>query len=117
LESCKCSDTSAAKDEICKQYCGSYQINDFITLVIQFSKILLGLTGSLALLAFVYGGVMFLISAGSREKVEQAKKIIIGAVIGIIIVFASYIIIGFIFSGLGITDTTLWATSGWFAAK
>ncbi len=97
----------------CKNYCGSYELNDFTRLAVNASKILLGLTGSLALLAFIYGGVVFLISAGNREKVEQAKKIIIGAVIGLIIVFTSFIIIGFVFSALGI-ENNIWRSSNWF---
>lgn len=98
-ESCDCS--SNPTDPGCKKYCGNYQLNDFVRIVVKVSQIILGLTGSLALLAFIYGGVMFLISAGNKERVEQAKKIIIGAVIGLIIVFASFIIINFIMTGLG----------------
>lgn len=90
---------------------GNYTLNDFMLLAINFSKFLLGITGSLALLAFVVGGMMFLISAGSSEKVETAKKIITGAVIGIFIVFTSYIIIGFVFKAMGVESN--WFESAW----
>lgn len=90
---------------------GNYTLNDFMLLAINFSKFLLSITGALALLAFVVGGMMFLISAGSSEKVETAKKIIIGAVIGIFIVFTSYIIIGFVFKAMGIESN--WFESTW----
>lgn len=105
-----CSSTQQTDD--CGKYCcGDYQLNDFMALAIKFSKFLLGITGSLALLAFVVGGMIFLISAGSSEKVETAKKIITGAVIGIFIVFTSYIIIGFVFKSLGVESN--WFESTW----
>jgi len=65
---------------------------------------------------FIYGGIMFLVSAGSSEKVQQAKQIIIGAVIGLVIVFASYTIIQFVFTALEIPNAGNggWATVNWF---
>jgi len=84
---------------------GNCELNDFMRIAINVSKWILGITGSLSLLAFIYGGVMFLISAGSSERVNQAKSIIFGAVIGLVIVFASYTIIGFIFKALGVSGS------------
>ena len=43
-----------------------------------------------------------LISAGNSEKVSQAKGILTAAVIGLIIVFASYLIIQFVMQSLGV---------------
>jgi hypothetical protein len=95
---------------------GDYTLNDFIQLAVNISKWLLGITGSLALLAFIYGGVVFLISAGNTEMVAKGKKIIIGAVIGLVIVFASYTIIQFTMDALGIekAEGGKWSTSNWF---
>ncbi|MBU4257117.1 pilin [Patescibacteria group bacterium] len=93
---------------------GDYTLNDFIQLAVNISKWLLGITGSLALLAFIYGGVVFLISAGNTEMVARGKKIIIGAVIGLVIVFASYTIISFVFTAFEVPGGGNWATSGWF---
>jgi hypothetical protein len=53
---------------------------------------------------FVYGGISFLIAAGSSEKVTKAKGIITAAVVGLIIVFSSYLIIKFALSALGRDD-------------
>ncbi|MFA5155725.1 MAG: pilin [Patescibacteria group bacterium] len=84
-------------------YCGDYAVNDFIALGINVAKWVMGIVGSLALIMFIYGGFMFLISGGSSEKVEKAKKIIIAAVIGLVIVFASYLIIKFVMQSMGLT--------------
>ena len=82
---------------------GNYDLNDMVLLAIRASRIILGVVGSLALLMFVYGGFMFLISTGSSEKVGKAKSILIAATIGLIIVFASYVIISFVLSTMGIS--------------
>lgn len=83
-------------------YCGNYEINDFIVLAINISKWILGMVGSLSLVMFIYGGVLFLISGGGSEKISQAKKIIVAAVIGLIIVFTSYLIIQFVMGSMGL---------------
>lgn len=93
--------------------CGNYQLNDFMQLAINISKFILGIVGSLSLLAFVVGGFMFLISAGNQDRVASAKKIITGAIIGLVVVFTSYIIVGFVFSAMGIESG--WQSSGWFS--
>lgn len=83
---------------------GNYTLNDFIKLAINISRWILGITGSLALLAFIYGGFTFLLSGGSSEKVAKGKQIIFGAIIGLIIVFASYTIIQFVLKSAGYID-------------
>ncbi|MGE5425497.1 MAG: hypothetical protein ACM3PZ_00170 [Bacillota bacterium] len=82
---------------------GTYDVNDAVIFVIRASRWVLGLVGSLALLMFVYGGLLFLISGGSSDQVGKAKKVIIAAVIGLAIVFASYLIIQYVLSILGIS--------------
>ena len=84
-------------------YCGNYEINDFVSLAINVSKWILGMVGSLSLIMFIYGGVMFLISSGGSEQISKAKQIIVAAVIGLIIVFASYLIIQFVLGAMGLT--------------
>ncbi len=81
---------------------GDYSLNDIMTMVISISGWILGIVGSLALLMFVYGGFMFLISAGSSDKIGQAKKILVAAVIGLVIVFSSYMIIRFVSQAIGV---------------
>lgn len=81
---------------------GDYTLNDIITIAIGASRWVLGIVGSLALIMFIYGGFTFLISAGSSDKVGEAKKIITAAVVGLIIVFSSYLIIAFVIGSLGL---------------
>jgi len=82
---------------------GDYELNDVMRMGLNVVDIILGVVGSLALLMFVYGGIMMLISAGNSDKVSKAKGIIIAAVIGLGIVFASYLIIEFVMGALGVS--------------
>lgn len=83
---------------------GNYDVDDILSIAIKTSRIVLGIIGSLALLMFIYGGLSFLISGGSSEKVSKAKGIIAAAAIGLIIVFASFLIIKFVLKALGRDD-------------
>lgn len=75
---------------------GFMDLNELIKLGVNISVWILGISGSAALLAFVVGGLMFLISGGSSENVARGKAVIKAAIIGLIVVFASWMIINFI---------------------
>lgn len=62
----------------------------------------LGLTGILALIAFIYGGVLWMISLGDAGKVEKGKKMMIWAVVGLAVVFTSYGAITLLFRAFGV---------------
>lgn len=89
---------------------GDCQLNHFVMVAVQVSKIILGLSGSAALLAFVIGGVMMLVSAGNKNMIDRGKAAIVGAVIGLVIVFTSWIIIGFIYTKLELPNASSWFT-------
>ena len=99
--------------------CGNYTLNEMVSVFTKYASRSLGLVGSLALLAFVAGGLMMMLSAGNPEWVTRGKQTIIGAVIGLAIVFTSYMIIQLVFTSLGITmpREKLWSTitseGGW----
>ena len=57
---------------------------------------ILGIVGSLALLMFVYGGLIWMTAAGASEKVQKGKDIILWAIIGLIMVFMSYAAVNFV---------------------
>jgi len=68
-------------------------------------NIVIGVIGSIVLLFFIYGGVLFVISAGNQETVTKAKRVITGSIIGLLIVFLSYTIIYFTAKTLGVDVT------------
>jgi hypothetical protein len=81
--------------------------------------VLFKLVPPIAILMLVIGGVMFFAAAGSPEKLGTAKKLMTSVVIGLIIIFAAWIIITefFMFIGLSstgplqelVTDPTKWS--------
>ncbi|MDA3839503.1 MAG: pilin [Patescibacteria group bacterium] len=60
----------------------------------------LGISGSLALLMFVYGGFVWMLSGGNSEKVTKGKNTLVWAAIGLVVIFSSYALVNAIFTGL-----------------
>jgi hypothetical protein len=56
-------------------------------------KGVLGVLGSLALFMMVWGGFQWLTSAGSKEKVAKGSRTMMWALIGVVVVLASYILV------------------------
>jgi len=79
---------------------GNCSPDDFFRVAINAANWILGVSGSLALGAFVVGGIMFLVSSGSSEMVNKGKQVITGAVIGLAIVLISWIVIKFVMMDL-----------------
>jgi hypothetical protein len=63
---------------------------------------ILGVVGSLALLMFIFGGLTWMLAAGSPERVQKGKNILVWATIGLIVIFTSYAMVRFVFKGLGV---------------
>ena len=78
-------------------------IGSFVTVFLNVAFIGAGL---ILLFFFILGGIGMISSAGqdNPQKAEQAKKTITSAVIGFVIVFASYWIVKLIGQLLGVSD-------------
>lgn len=70
------------------------------TLIGYIIKAILGIVGAVALFMFVYGGVMMIVSGGKPEKIQTGKSVLTWAVIGLAVIFSSYLLVNFIISGL-----------------
>lgn len=57
------------------------------------TTLLLGFIGLIAVGMLIVGGAMYMMSAGNQEQIDRAKKILLGAVIGIILAIGAYVII------------------------
>jgi hypothetical protein len=60
-----------------------------------------GAAGVVFVVLFLVGGVQYLSSAGNEESSTKAKKLLIDAVIGLVIVVVSYAAARWIVSGIG----------------
>lgn len=72
-----------------------------------------------AILLFIWAGIMFLTSAGSEERIKKAKTIFTNTIIGVVIVFVSWLVIDtFIKRTVGrLTETGSYEISGTEASK
>lgn len=66
----------------------------------RFIKGFLGITGTIALVMFIYGGITWLTSAGSPDKIKKGKDVFLWSVVGLIIIFSSYLMVDFVIKGL-----------------
>jgi hypothetical protein len=66
----------------------------------QVIRAILGVVGAVALLMFVWGGILWMTSQGSSEKVKKGKETITWAIFGLLAIFFSYAVIQFIFNSL-----------------
>lgn len=64
--------------------------------VIEVVGVILGIAATLALVAVVIGGVMYILSGGEEDKARRAKGIILAAIIGLVVLGLSAIIVNFI---------------------
>jgi hypothetical protein len=80
--------------------------NSPITIAVKVIQIILGLLGIIAVSLVIYGGFLWTSSGGSEDKINQAKKLLRNAVIGLIIILSSWGITYFVMAKLlGVTGT------------
>lgn len=74
----------------------------FVFAGLNLTTFLFGIIGALALLMFVYGGFVLILSQGSPEKVKEGTGIMVAAVIGLVIAFGGYLLVRFVSQALGV---------------
>jgi hypothetical protein len=77
------------------------QEEDVVAVIGKIIYAILGIIGIVFLIFIVYGGWLWMTARGNEEQVGKAKKIIINATIGIVIIITSYALTWFIMSALG----------------
>lgn len=73
---------------------------DVTTVIGRLITSILGITGSIALLMFVYGGFLWLISAGNPDMVKKGKEVMKWAVLGLVVIVLAYTIVRAIVTAL-----------------
>ena len=72
-------------------------------------RTVLGFVGTLFLLLMVYAGFLYMTARGDEKKVGEAKKMIVGAIVGVVIIAGAYAITSFVInavSGAGSSSTS-----------
>ena len=81
-----------------------FSSQDLKTIIENIVRIVLGFIGIVFIIILLYGGVIWMTSGGDDEKVAKAKKTIINAIIGLIIILLSNTIVRFIVGAVGVGD-------------
>ena len=74
--------------------------DDVRVIIGQIIKAALGLSGSIALIMFIWGGFLWLTSNGNAEKIEKGRGVLIWATIGLVIIFFAYTIVNAVLTAL-----------------
>ena len=61
----------------------------------------------ISLFFLVYGGIKWILSGGDKAKIGEARATIIAAIVGLIITFLSYFILGIVLGLFGLSFTNL----------
>ena len=67
----------------------------FVDVILDIINFVLVLVGVIALAALIWGGIMYIISLGDDGRIGTAKKIIIYAIVGLVVVGLSGLIVHF----------------------
>jgi hypothetical protein len=70
------------------------------SLVARIISAVLGIVGSLSLLIFVYGGIIWMTARGDSKKVAQGKAALVWAALGIVAIFSAYSVLSLVTSTL-----------------
>ncbi|MEK7500481.1 MAG: pilin [Patescibacteria group bacterium] len=77
---------------------GSEDTNSLINTIVTIGNVFLTLVGVVAAIYLVLGGVRYIMSEGETDQTEKAKKTIIYALIGIIVIGISAALVNFVIS-------------------
>lgn len=69
-------------------------------IIMRIIEILLSIAGLLAVIFLIVGGFRYITAGGNEETAETAKKTIINAIIGIVVVILSFVIVRVISNAL-----------------
>lgn len=70
---------------------------DVTTLVADIIQYVLGFVGVIALVMFIYGGILWMTSGGSQDRIKKGKDTLVWAVLGLAFIFFSYAVLDFVF--------------------
>lgn len=80
---------------------GICSLSQIVQLAMNIIILILGISGSIALLMFVYGGFNWVFAQGRSEYIQTGKDTMKHAIIGLAIIFGAYSIINFLIAVLG----------------
>ena len=82
---------------------GDCSIEQIVQKAVYFAQFIMGLSGALFLIVFIYGGALYILSFGRSEWVNKGQKAMVQAAIGIVFVMGAWTIVWYVAQSLGYT--------------
>jgi len=79
---------------------GLSNAQDIRIIIARIIRVIIGFLGIIAVGLIMYAGWLWMSSEGNEEKIEQAKKTLTNAVIGLIIIISAFAIVSFVLNSL-----------------
>lgn len=79
-----------AHAQIETEFGNASNVAEYLSLILAW---LIPIMGGIALLTFIYAGILYITSQGTPEKINQAKEIIIVTITGLALLFLSRLIL------------------------
>ena len=80
---------------------GDCTIEDIVQMGVNFAQFIMGLSGALFLLVFIYGGARYVLSFGKQDWVSKGRDAMVHAAIGIVIIMSAWTIVSYVAQSLG----------------
>lgn len=74
---------------------------DLASVILNIVNYVLAIVGVIALAYLVYGGFMYITSGGNEDRIDTAKRIILNAIIGIVVIGVAAALVNFVVRGVG----------------
>jgi len=104
----KCPDHTIPKAGICVPKSDDTRFHlsdaDVSDTIYNVAEALLGFLAALAVLIIVIAGVMYITSAGDQDRIDNAKKWLLYAIIGLVVALLAYLIVYSVGQMLGVTS-------------
>lgn len=84
---------------------GNCSLNDVTIALVALINLLLGSIGAVALLYFFWGGIRWMTSFGSAERVKKGTDIMLNTIFALVITFTSYVFLSFLVNDVLKVDT------------
>ncbi|OGL88888.1 hypothetical protein A3H75_01995 [Candidatus Uhrbacteria bacterium RIFCSPLOWO2_02_FULL_51_9] len=97
--------SAAILPDCAKEPGGCAQLSQLIQVGVNYGRFILGISGALALVFFIWGGFLILTSAGVSDRVKKGKEALRAATIGLIIIFGAFTAVKFILRMVDPTGT------------
>lgn len=75
---------------------GSCSLSQILQVAVNVVTFILGISGSIVLLMFIYGGTVWILSRGDAKHVQEGKDTMVRAITGFAIIVLSYSLINFL---------------------